>query len=84
MKMKKTMLSVALLAAAMTANAQGGNTGMGGCDGNYKSLAEKVARLEKKTDAFNLYFNYAATGWKRTAWPTTPRRASPTSSCASR
>ena len=60
MKMKKTRLSVALLAAATTANAQGGNTGMGGCDGNYKSLAEKVARLEKKTDAFNLYFNYAA------------------------
>ena len=60
MKMKKTMLSVALLAAAMTANAQGGNTGMGGRDGDYKSLAEKVAWLEKKTDAFNLYFNYSA------------------------
>lgn len=57
--MKKTMLSVAMLTATLTAGAQGCNTGMGGHDCNYKSLAEKVAKLEKKTDAFNLYFNYA-------------------------
>lgn len=57
--MKKTMLSAMLLSAAVTAGAQGNNTGMGGHNCNYKSLAEKVAKLEKKTDAFNLYFNYA-------------------------
>jgi len=46
---------------ALTANAQGGrNTGMGGPDGDYQSLSERVLKLEKKTDAFNVYFNYAA------------------------
>lgn len=55
------MLICALLAASLTAGAQNGaNTGMGGSDGNYASLAEKVANLEKKNDAFNVYFNYAA------------------------
>lgn len=55
------MLICALLAASLTAGAQNGaNTGMGGNDGNYASLAEKVANLEKKSDAFNVYFNYAA------------------------
>lgn len=39
---------------------QGNNTGMGGNDGDYQSLAERVLKLEKKTDAFNVYFNYAA------------------------
>jgi len=59
--MNKTMLICALLAASLTAGAQNGaNTGMGGSDGNYASLAEKVANLEKKNDAFNVYFNYAA------------------------
>ena len=59
--MNKTMLICALLAASLTAGAQNGaNTGMGGNDGNYASLAEKVANLEKKSDAFNVYFNYAA------------------------
>ena len=45
---------------ALGANAQGRNTGMGGSDGDYQSLSERVFKLEKKTDAFNVYFNYAA------------------------
>lgn len=52
-------MGLALLVAA-GASAQGGNTGMGGNDGNYASLAERVLKLEKKTDAFNVYLNYAA------------------------
>jgi len=57
--MKKILIISALLAATLTASAQGENTGMGGNDGDYKSLAEKVLNLEKKNDAFNLYLNYA-------------------------
>lgn len=49
-----------LAVVALTVSAQGNNTGMGGYDGDYKSLAEKVMKLEKKNDAFNVYFNYAA------------------------
>lgn len=57
-------LKFAVLAAtslfAMTASAQGNNTRMGGNDGNYESLAERVLKLEKKSDAFQVYLNYAA------------------------
>lgn len=58
--MRKTIITMALAAIAIGASAQGNNTGMGGQDGDFKSLAEKVAHLEKKNDAFNVYFNYAA------------------------
>ncbi|MBQ7421410.1 MAG: porin, partial [Prevotella sp.] len=58
--MKKMTIMGVLLACSATILAQGNNTGMGGYDGDYKSLAEKVANLEKKNDAFNVYFNYAA------------------------
>ena len=59
--MNKTLLTCALLTASLTADAQNGaNIGMGGSEGNYASLAEKVAKIEKKNDAFNVYFNYAA------------------------
>ncbi len=58
--MKKLFLMAALAAATLTASAQGKNTGQGGYDGDYKSLAEKVAGLEKKTEAFQVYLNYAA------------------------
>ena len=44
----------------MAAFAQGHNTGAGGCDGNYESLAARVLNLEKKTEGFNMYLNYAA------------------------
>ena len=59
--MNKTLLTCALLTASLTAGAQNGaNIGMGRSEGNYASLAEKVAKIEKKNDAFNVYFNYAA------------------------
>ena len=48
------------LTLALTMNAQGNNTGMGGSDGEYQSLYERVTQLEKKNDMFNVYFNYAA------------------------
>lgn len=58
--MKKLFICAALAALTLNANAQGGNTGMGGNDGDYQSLAERIAKIEKKNDMFNVYFNYAA------------------------
>lgn len=58
--MKQLILFSAMLAVTLTASAQGGNTRMGGNDGDYQSLAERVAKIEKKNDMFNVYFNYAA------------------------
>lgn len=58
--MKKMICMVAALFLAMGASAQGGNTGMGGQDGDIQSLNERVTKIEKKNDMFNLYFNYAA------------------------
>lgn len=50
----------AVLAMTMGANAQGSNIGMGGGDGDIQSIHERITKLEKKNDMFNLYFNYAA------------------------
>lgn len=58
--MKKMIIMAAALALSLGANAQGNNTSMGGSDGDIQSIAERVTKLEKKSDAFNLYFNYAA------------------------
>jgi hypothetical protein len=58
--MKKTLLSALLLCVALQAGAQGGNTGMGGEDGNFQSLAERLAKVEKKHDMLDVYINYAA------------------------
>jgi len=58
--MKRLIIFATALVMALTANAQGRNTGMGGPDGDYQSLSERVLKLEKKTEAFNVYFNYAA------------------------
>ena len=58
--MKKMIIMAAALAISLGANAQGNNTSMGGSDGDIQSIAERVTKLEKKSDAFNLYFNYAA------------------------
>ena len=57
--MKRLMLSAVAAIAAVTASAQGGNTGYGGPDGDYKARAERILNLEKKTEGFNLYLNYA-------------------------
>lgn len=58
--MKKSIMMFAALAMTMGANAQGNNIGMGGCDGDIQSIHERITKLEKKNDMFNLYFNYAA------------------------
>lgn len=58
--MKKIIMMFAVLAMTMGANAQGNNIGMGGCDGDIQSIHERITKLEKKNDMFNLYFNYAA------------------------
>ena len=58
--MKKLIISAVTVLAAITASAQGGNTGYGGPDGDYKALADRVLNLEKKNDAFNMYFNYGS------------------------
>ena len=58
--MKRILLFGLLLGAALTANAQGNNTRMGGNDGDYQSIVERITKLEKKNDMFNVYFNYAA------------------------
>ena len=50
----------AALAMTMGANAQGNNIGIGGGDGDIQSIHERITKLEKKNDMFNLYFNYAA------------------------
>ena len=58
--MKKFIMMFAALAMTMGANAQGNNIGMGGGDGDIQSIHERITKLEKKNDMFNLYFNYAA------------------------
>ena len=58
--MKKIIMMFAALAMTMGANAQGNNIGMGGGDGDILSIHERITKLEKKNDMFNLYFNYAA------------------------
>ncbi|MBQ1584035.1 MAG: porin [Muribaculaceae bacterium] len=58
--MKRILFIAVAMVLSLGANAQGRNTGMGGSDGDYQSLSERVFKLEKKTDAFNVYFNYAA------------------------
>lgn len=60
MDMKKNMILAVALCLPLAGFAQGNNTGMGGNDGDYESLAHRVFNLEKKTDAFNVYFNYAS------------------------
>ncbi len=57
--MKKLLLISAMAFISVCAFAQGGNTSMGGEEGDFDSLTERVLKLEKKTDAFQVYFNYA-------------------------
>ena len=65
--MNKALLSFALLCVALTGHAQGGNTGMGGEDGDYQSLMERLAKVEKKHDMLDVYINYAASAQAREA-----------------
>lgn len=58
--MKRVIISLLASICALTAWAQGGNTGTGGSDGDYASLSERVLNLEKKGDQFNFFFNYGS------------------------
>jgi hypothetical protein len=57
--MRRFITTTLAIAIALCAHAQGNNTGLGGEDGDYQSLAERVFKLEKKTKAINFYFNYS-------------------------
>lgn len=60
--MKKFILAAMLLSTtcAFAESSDGNNTANAGVKDNYQSLAERIGGLEKKTDAINVYFNYAA------------------------
>ena len=58
--MRKRLLIGMMVCGALSAHAQGSNTGTGGDDPGVASLAERVLGLEKKNDKFNVFFNYTA------------------------
>ena len=61
--MTRKLLLLALLVTLLGLNAmaQGNNTRMGGDENDdQESLAERIFKLEKKTDAFNFHINFAS------------------------
>lgn len=59
--MKKIIIAALLLGTTCAyAESDGSNTNNGADVNNYESLASRIGGLEKKTDAFNVYLNYAA------------------------
>lgn len=58
--MKRIFITFATLVATLAMYAQGNNTLMGGSDENIQSITERITKLEKKHDAFNLYINFSA------------------------
>ncbi|WP_092109004.1 porin [Prevotella sp. KH2C16] len=69
--MKKIMLMAVVLCFSTGAWSQGKNPGMGGDDADIESLTERVLKLEKKADAFQVYFNYSAAfqeSYERKEW----------------
>ncbi len=57
--MKKFAILAATLFFPLLALAQGGNTGMGIEMSGQESFFERLSALEKRSDAFNLYLNFA-------------------------
>lgn len=57
--MNKFLLVISSLFVSLGAAAQGNNTLMGGNDDGVQSIAERITKLEKKHDAFNVYVNFA-------------------------
>lgn len=57
--MKKFAILAATLLFPLLAFAQGGNTGMGFEMYGQESFFERLSALEKRSDAFNLYLNFA-------------------------
>lgn len=58
--MKRILTTAVALFLSLVASAQGNNTLIGGNDGDVQSLSERLLKLEKKHQAFNLYINFAA------------------------
>jgi len=58
--MKKCLITALALTAALNIAAQGANSGMGGDDSRFQSLAERIAKVEKKNDVFNVFIDYTA------------------------
>lgn len=58
--MRKILLLGMALMYVASLSAQGNNTGMGTHDEKIESLTEKIFKLEKKNDKFNVYLNYSA------------------------
>ena len=56
---KRFLLAITSLFFSMGASAQGNNTLMGGNDEGFESIAERITKLEKRHDAFNIYVNFA-------------------------
>lgn len=83
--MKKIIMMFAALAMTMGANAQGNNIGMGGGDGDIQSIHERITKLEKKNDMFNLYSTMQLhSRQSTTAFLMNGAPSLPTSSCVSR
>lgn len=57
--MKKFAILAASILLPLLAYAQGGNTGMGFEMNGQESLFERLSALERRSDAFNLYINFA-------------------------
>ncbi len=58
--MKRVFTAAMVMCATLSVSAQGNNTGLGGSNDQYESLAERVLNLEKKNNKMNIYFNYTA------------------------
>lgn len=65
--MKRILFLGCAAMMALQIQAQGNNTGNGGQDGSYESLVQKVLKLEKKNDAFQVYLNFAASAQAKEA-----------------
>lgn len=59
--MRKLLNLVTALALSLSASAQSHNTGMGDSTDFRESLSQRLFKLEKKTDALNIYFNFTGT-----------------------
>ena len=60
---KKTLTFILIVTQSLMMYSQGNNTGYGGDEQNKSvSLTERVLKMEKKHDAFNVYLNFSGAG----------------------
>lgn len=59
--MSKGLFLILMLMCSLSSFSQGGNVGMGGDMGDStKSLANRILKIERKNDIFNVYLNFSA------------------------